>query len=108
MRIKIHSLFSSTTNASVSFESWQHVCFTIDTRTNLWNFYKDGLLSDIAFSNVPKFSADALDTGDNKVFIGRNPKEASTKNVLDVFFRNALENGRSVNKRLLHLLFGVF
>jgi hypothetical protein len=80
--ITLFSLFSSTTNASVSFGSWQHVCFTIDTRKNLWSFYKDGLLTDIALSSVPKFSADALDTADNKVFIGRNPMEASIDHIV--------------------------
>jgi hypothetical protein len=45
----------------------------------LWNFYKDGLLTDIALSTIiPYFSPDALDAEDNKVFLGRNPKEAST------------------------------
>ena len=63
----------------MSFDSWQHLCFIIDTRTNLWNFYKDGSLTDIALSTIiPKFSPNALDAEDNKVFLGRNPKEAST------------------------------
>jgi hypothetical protein len=44
----------------------------------LWNFYKDGLLTDIALSTVPKLSPDAPDAEEKKVFLGRNPKEAST------------------------------
>ncbi|XP_028413944.1 uncharacterized protein LOC114536799 [Dendronephthya gigantea] len=66
--------WNATTNATVSIDSWQHICFLIDTIENLWSFYKDGGLTDIALSRVSKFSSDALDTDDNQVFLGQETK----------------------------------
>lgn len=74
---KIYLLLSSTTNATVSVDSWQHLCFSIDTIQNLWSFYKNGVLTDIALSRVSSFSSDALDNDDNQVFLGQDPKEVS-------------------------------
>ena len=67
----------STTNATVSFEAWQHLCFTIDTISKLWGFYKDGLLTDIATLDLPKVSTGLLDVEDNKVFLARKPGEVT-------------------------------
>ena len=50
--IKYNFFSRSVTNASVSFEKWQHICFSIDTVTTVWRFYKDGFLTDMGVSTV--------------------------------------------------------
>lgn len=31
---------------------WQHICFSIDTTSSVWSFYKDGSLTDAGISAV--------------------------------------------------------
>ena len=67
----------STTNASVSLETWQHLCFSINTQTMLWLFYKDGLMTDIGIADLSSFVSHAPTAYDNYIFLGRSSGQVS-------------------------------
>ncbi|XP_028395519.1 uncharacterized protein LOC114519568 isoform X2 [Dendronephthya gigantea] len=60
----------SLTNAFVSFETWQHLCFSVDTQAKLWKFFVDGFMTDIGTFNLSKSYVTDQSAGDNIIKLG--------------------------------------
>ena len=62
--------FFSLTNAFVTFGDWQHLCFSIDTQSKLWRFFKDGLMTNIGSFNLSKSYVIDESASDNVIKLG--------------------------------------
>ena len=65
------SLCCSTTKVSVSFQTWQHLCFSINAKSQLWMFFKNGLMADVGVAKLKTFSKNAEDVDDNLIYLGQ-------------------------------------
>ena len=72
------SILFSTTKAPVSLGDWQHLCFSINTQTKLWMFYKDGFMTDIGVADLSPFTPDARRADDNIIRLGRSSSDVSS------------------------------
>ena len=70
--------WNSITKASVSFQMWQHLCFSINMITKLWTFSKNGLMTDIGVAvKLLPFLPGAISKGDNVIYLGRSSRKVS-------------------------------
>ena len=78
---------------------WQHICFSIDTQTKLWMFYKDGLMTDIGVASVSPFSSDALSLDDNVIYLGRPLSKVSSS-----IFNNNIVHSTNIVQTNINIL----